>query len=184
VRCGKAFVPKPSTKGRFCSRACYDAAGRPRRKPDMKYRMTTAPDHPIAPPGGVVAVARVMLYDKLGPGPHPCHWCGLALRWVCDGTRPADALFVDHLDFDARNDVPENLVPSCHVCNAHRTRARDHRLIQPGEPVMIVNGQQTRAIERRCERCGQTFLALPAAVKKGKGRFCSRACMWRRNTPL
>ena len=32
------------------------------------------------------------------------------------------ALVVDHLDFDGLNNDPANLVPSCHPCNAGRTR--------------------------------------------------------------
>src|SRR5262252_3697237 len=31
-------------------------------------------------------------------------------------------------------------------------------------------------IEKTCERCGATRWLTPAAVKRGEGRFCSRAC--------
>src|SRR5688500_8313483 len=31
-------------------------------------------------------------------------------------------------------------------------------------------------IPRACEHCGATFFAYPSAIKRGGGRFCSRAC--------
>lgn len=38
---------------------------------------------------------------------------------------------------------------------------------------MSTNGARA---ERTCERCGTTFLAWPAHIRQGKGRYCSAAC--------
>lgn len=149
--------------------------------------MRTAKGHPIAPPSGIVPVARLVLWDKIGPGPHPCHWCGKAIRWTPGDPYAPDALVADHLDWDATNDAPENLVPSCGPCNGHRRRSRQARIIQDGELKTTWGGYVTRAVERSCETCGNQFLTIPAEVKKGKGRFCSRSCARRapkrRTTP-
>lgn len=83
--------------------------------------LTGQQDHPLAGSTGRVFEHRKVLYDSIGPGPHPCHWhpqsdCGkTSLGW--------DEIHVDHL-----NDVPndnrlENLVVSCMRCNWGRTIA-------------------------------------------------------------
>lgn len=83
----------------------------------LGYRnLTTQYGHPLANSSGVVSEHRRALYDKIGPGLHPCHWgCGKVLEWggilgIC----------VDHLDDDKVNNDPDNLVPSCLVCNMQR----------------------------------------------------------------
>ena len=84
------------------------------------YVILTGVDHPLAGSQGKVLVHRVVLYDAIGPGPHPCHWCAKPVDWTY-GVTP-DALFVDHLDDDKTNNVLENLVPSCNYCNRNRER--------------------------------------------------------------
>jgi hypothetical protein len=77
--------------------------------------------HPLARHGRqqVVLVHRAVLFERIGPGPHPCHWCASIVRW--DAPRmAADQLVADHLDFDRLNNNPGNLVPSCNSCNAGR----------------------------------------------------------------
>lgn len=84
------------------------------------YRALTGQVHPLARSGEVLEHRKV-LYDKIGPGPHPCHWikvsgCGnTALEW--GGLR---GVIADHLDGDIVNNHPDNLVPSCCGCNSHR----------------------------------------------------------------
>jgi hypothetical protein len=137
--------------------------------------MTRMPSHPLAPPSGILAVARIVLYDKIGPAEHTCHWCRKPIRW--ENGRGPNALVVDHLDWNPTNDVPENLVPSCRVCNAQRTReAGGSKLIQPGEPTVLRRGKPTRAIKLYCQTCGSDFLTAPAELNSGRGRFCSRSC--------
>jgi len=80
------------------------------------YRFFSGVDHPVTTDSGKLAEHRRVLYDKIGPGPHECHWgCGRLLEW---GGR--DGICADHLDADRSNNDPENLVPSCVVCNVHR----------------------------------------------------------------
>jgi hypothetical protein len=77
------------------------------------YVVIKRPDHPLASPKGWVYEHRAVLYDMLGPGSHPCFWCGKVLEW---GQR----LHADHLDHDRSNNAPINLVPSCLACNSAR----------------------------------------------------------------
>lgn len=136
--------------------------------------MVTAKAHPIAPPSGIVAVARLVLYDEIGAGPHPCYWCGVTVDWSY-GLAP-DALIADHLDWDRNNDDPANLVASCNVCNAHRAQKGNTALLRDGDLTMIWSGCRTRAVQRECAICEADFLTIPAEVKKGKGLYCSRSC--------
>lgn len=71
--------------------------------------------HPLSRSGGLLGEHREVLYDKIGPGPHPCHWCGKLLDWGGLG-----GIIADHLDGDRINNDPENLVPSCSPCNTGR----------------------------------------------------------------
>jgi len=180
--CGIHFEPKWPGAGRFCSRACYNAAGRgPTKSVTKDQRKRTARGHPLAPPSGIVAVSRLVLYDKIGPGAHSCHWCGQSVSWqVGGGAATAGNLLADHLNWDRQDNSPENLVPSCNPCNAHRTRNGDRRRLGDDELTVVWSGRRTRAIERVCERCGEPFLIPPSAAKDGNGRFCSRACLWAR----
>jgi hypothetical protein len=61
----------------------------------------------------VIAEHRLVLFDKIGPGMHPCHWCGAAVEW-------GSTLRTDHIDNDGQNNDPSNLVASCHGCNTRR----------------------------------------------------------------
>jgi hypothetical protein len=167
----------PGRPNRFCSQSCYFASATRRKKRVAKVkgqRMKRAVGHPIAPPSGVVAVSRLTLYDHIGGGPHPCHWCGAVVQWKT-GLVPG-ALIVDHLNWDQNDDRVENLLVSCNRCNSHRVADKSKRLIEEGEPTVIRNGRPTRAVQRSCESCGNEFLTIPAEVAKGKGRFCSRSC--------
>lgn len=78
--------------------------------------LTMQYDHPLTVRGKLLEHRKV-LYDKIGPGPHPCHWCGVMLEW---GGR--DGIIADHLDNDTQNNDPANLVPSCNHCNLTRGR--------------------------------------------------------------
>jgi hypothetical protein len=81
------------------------------------YVQHFVPDHPVAFKTGMLYVHRRVLYDHLGPGFHPCHWCAKPLEW--GGVR-ADSLKVDHLDGDKQNNALGNLVPACQTCNGAR----------------------------------------------------------------
>lgn len=97
------------------------------------YVQGWAPEHPVAVQGGLVAEHRRVLYDRLGPGPHSCHWCGREVRWDTYPTAPGE-LVVDHLDWLKHNNDPDNLVPACRPCNLARrpgSTMRPHAEAQP-----------------------------------------------------
>jgi hypothetical protein len=146
-----------------------------------RYRQVCVPGgHPLVSPGSQpkVLVHRLVLYNKIGPGPHPCHWCGKPVDWVVGKfqTKGAfkDALIADHLDDDGKNNDPSNLVPSCHGCNIHRTGNERFAKI----PHIIVNGFRYAAVERTCLYCGKDFLVRPCVIHRrpNGGRFCSARC--------
>lgn len=87
-----------------------------------RYRLVYVPGHPLAGKNGRAYEHRVVLYDKIGDGPHPCHWCATTLQWTAKGE--SDCLTVDHLDNRGDNNDPLNLVPSCQQCNGARGSAR------------------------------------------------------------
>lgn len=89
----------------------------------VTYRSATYSGHPLA--RGVRQIAyvhRVVLYDAIGPGIHPCHWCGREVDWNGQRIR---RLVVDHVDGDTWNNTRENLVPSCYPCNTGRGKRAD-----------------------------------------------------------
>lgn len=183
-QCGQPLRRRPPSQRqpRFCSHKCFwiSLNGKPRRETTKGYRKRKLPHHPLAPPTGIISVSRLVLFDKLGGGSHPCAWCGRQVKWRAgdsSGRRPDD-LMVDHLDWNIHNNSPDNLVPTCSVCNSHRTRERDRRLISDDELTMMVNGERTRAVQQVCKTCGEPFLALPAKVKQGLAVYCSRPCYY------
>lgn len=79
------------------------------------YLLWNRSEHPLAI-NTAVSEHRAVLFDKIGPGPHLCHWsCGKLLEW---GGK--EGICVDHLDGDTTNNDPENLVCSCIACNFRR----------------------------------------------------------------
>ena len=180
-RCGSEFVPHHTSRaGLYCSQGCYQASRAGKiQKEAVKHRLKRAAGHPIAPPSGVVAVSRVVLYDKIGPGPHPCHWCGRQVEWRPGRGLRDDALIVDHLNHDATNDAPDNLVPSCNSCNSGRAKGATYNknVIRPGEPFVITSsGRRSRVLQRYCNICGEGFMSKVSEINAGKGLYCSRSC--------
>lgn len=114
---------------------------------------------------------RLVLWDKIGPGEHPCHWCGTHLQWG-KGVRHG-VLIADHLDGDPSNNDPENIVASCNVCNSIRVR-RGRPRIEPGEATTTAkDGTRLRAKHHPCQWCGDTFTA---ELSRPNPRFCSQSC--------
>lgn len=76
-------------------------------------------EHPLASSSYEILEHRKVLYDKIGPGPHPCNWgCGEVLDW---GGR--DGIQADHLNGNRLDNSQDNLVPSCFGCNTRRRHA-------------------------------------------------------------
>jgi hypothetical protein len=67
--------------------------------------------HVLTPPSGKMLNARLVLFDKIGYGPHRCQWCATPIGWRYD-------LTADHVDGDTLNDAPSNIVASCLPCNS------------------------------------------------------------------
>lgn len=77
------------------------------------YSVVCIPNHPMKPKSQNGSyVHRVVAYEKYGPGPHPCHWCGAEVDW--------DKAHVDHLNGVKLDNGEENLVFSCPRCNGAR----------------------------------------------------------------
>lgn len=75
--------------------------------------------HPMATTQGKVYEHRMVLYDAIGPGPHPCHWCGDMVNWIKQVCSKG-ALVPDHLDGNKANNALTNLVAACNRCNSRR----------------------------------------------------------------
>ena len=132
--------------------------------------MAMRPGHPLAGSRGLVLKYRMIVYDAIGPGPHPCRWCGRLLEWRY-GLVP-DAIVIDHINHDSTDNSLENLAVSCQRCNTSRsiTRVRDDELF-------ITNSKgRVRCVENVCLECGAPCRVSIAAARAGQGRFCSRAC--------
>ena len=113
---------KANRKGAGLCEACYM---RLRRKGTIDYKqlsyrlnhssgyvLVREPSHPLATKDGLVYEHRFVFYNKRGEGPFKCHWCGREITWDC--------MDIDHLDDDRSNNDINNLVASCHKCNAKR----------------------------------------------------------------
>lgn len=140
----------------------------------MRYLERMRRDHPLARVKGYVLLHRAVLYDVIGPGPHPCHWCGTPVDWVAPKYPSHDlpTLTTDHVDANTHNNRPENLVPACIKCNAGRGKKL------PDDCVYLVNacGIRLRAASRTCRFCGGIFLATLTDIRRYQTRYCSRSC--------
>ena len=86
-------------------------------KTSQGYLVRHIHDHPVSGKNGRAYEHRRVLFDKIGVGDHKCHWCLNPIIWHGTGKQ---RLVVDHLDNDKENNSENNLVPSCHGCNATR----------------------------------------------------------------
>lgn len=138
-------------------------------------------DHPLSYVGGQVAEHRRVLFDSIGPGAHPCHWCQTEVTWQVKQYNRRGNLVVDHVDGDRWNNALENLVPSCGRCNSRR--AMEYKMVKDDEVFVVrPDGRRARAVRRTCATCGDTFLVQARLIRKGAqsgkehGTFCSRTC--------
>jgi hypothetical protein len=100
--------------------------------------------HPLAGRGGHLYEHRKVLYDAIGIGPHPCHWCGTPVNWV-KGLCTRGSLVPDHLDGDKANNHRSNLVPACNRCNANRGLFMSWVMKHRDDPFLWSMYEQARA---------------------------------------
>lgn len=92
-------------------------------QPSGDYKVLATQQHPLVRRWQQVPEHQKILYDTVGPGPHPCYWndtylCGkLELDWQ----NGQAGIVVDHLDGDTTNNSPSNLAVSCNGCNLRRS---------------------------------------------------------------
>ena len=171
ARCGVEFARVPTQSGKYCSKACFYAARRKDRT--TTRRMLHLPGHPLASNGPLVPEYRAILFEKIGPGAHPCHHCGGRVEWLPGRKTSVGALVVDHLDRNPLNNAPANLAPSCTRCNIMNSG----RTVTDGEAFRILKGgTRLRGLQRDCEYCGAAFVTWTKNPGPNKGRFCSRSC--------
>ncbi len=108
-------------RARLARSGSFDLLARDRYRQPSGYWHVKRPGHPLASEKGWVREHRVVLYETIGPGEHPCHWCGVQVSFSKPYPQHLDGLVVDHLDEDTSNNDPANLVPSCAVCNLGRS---------------------------------------------------------------
>jgi hypothetical protein len=145
-----------------------------------RYKGVRKNGHPLISPGNVastIAVCRFILYEKIGPGIHPCHWCGKLLTW---GGRGPTSIQTDHIDAVKSHNDPSNLVAACKRCNNMRTRTGINRPVGDHEIFVVrihPDGRVTRhrAELRYCAYCGSEFKYVLADKAVNKGRFCCRS---------
>lgn len=97
-----------------------------------RYRLLHLPGHPLAKASGRIWEHQAVLYGIIGPGAHPCRWCGKAVRWEA-GKGEVDRLVVDHVNGMGDDNRITNLVASCTPCNTTRAvQARSAALVDAG----------------------------------------------------
>lgn len=165
--CGKQYSRPPALVGQFCSKQCWYASRRSQPRAHRQIRI--APDHPLAGKGGFVGEARAILYERIGPGPHPCNWCGKMVDWAKGerGNKP-NRLVADHLNSDPLDDSASNLVPACGRCNnrrSHKGRKFETTTVpcdRCTRPVKVAYKRKTPII---CEPCQKDLSA--ERIKRG-----------------
>lgn len=98
------------------------------------YSLVWAPGHPVSRGAGTVLEHRVVLYDALGPGEHPCAYCPARLSWDVQGPHAPGYLTVHHVNHNRADNALGNLVPCCMKCNLDRRRRKPRPQVSAPAP--------------------------------------------------
>ena len=138
--------------------------------------MIGAHTHPLVKVGGYIYKHEEVLYARIGPGPHACHWCGKMVDWKQKVRKKMiGVLCTDHLNGIETDNRDSNLVPACFRCNISRAHPQN---FGPGEDWVERGRQHLRYHLRICVGCGQEFKCANF-VKTSKdhvGKYCSHEC--------
>lgn len=129
------------------------------------YEIVYEPEHPLAMVSGQVLVHRKVLWEKLGPGSHPCDICGVSLEWTHDDQRVR--LAVDHIDNDILNNDPANLRATCQPCNVRRPSQR-RTACNAGHDYTPENTYVDPNGSRRCRTCMREWDRRRNLKRRGK----------------
>lgn len=110
-----------------------------------RYKNIYRPNHILATKYGRLYEHRMVLFDKIGYGPHRCQWCSKVLYW---GSRGSNVIQADHVDGDGANNHPDNLVPACPACNVTRAngkrhlKLKEHGFFSKNDTVFVTDGRK------------------------------------------
>lgn len=172
--CGIVVVDQCKSEAlrrRYCSKSCYYRTRRLDHT-QIGYRTrSVGRDHPLSNGRGVTTEHRAVLWERIGAGVHPCHYCGTLVEWRCGVGAWHGALVAEHLDRNPANNDPSNIVAACQPCNIKNQA----RIVTNDEDYVVTSaGTRRRAVQHMCGRpeCGAEFLAAPISKRK----YCSPAC--------
>ena len=187
--CGSEFTRSPALSGKCCSKKCGYTYRR--KQTDTKGRQARQiiykPSHPLTGKNGYLSLSRFLLFNKIGMGPHKCHWCKKKVKWII-GKRQigGDALNVDHIDNNSNNNHISNLVQSCQSCNIWRKRQNE--LVKDDEDFTVRGDGYRRRTKhiievKMCLTCGKQFkLNIKKHAKENRAeirksrKYCSHKC--------
>lgn len=121
------------------------------RQTDHGYLCRNQYSNPIAAKGGIVYQHRDVLYRSIGDGVHECHWCKCEIQWRAAGKR---RLVVDHLNGVKNDNRLQNLVASCHRCNATRGLFQAWVIEHKDDPFLVQMFDESRARKVRQKSAG------------------------------
>jgi hypothetical protein len=124
------------------------------------------PGHHLADKKGYVYEHRLVLFDTLHRTASDirCHWCKKDLT--------ATDVVPDHLDDDTLNNAPENIVPSCSVCNLRRGKSK------------AISIKAQRHAERKKAGYRPPRRNIPIAVKRAVAQRQGGICLCGCKTPI